>query len=106
MGGTASTKTEKEPTGFWRDWSTRLGMGLGAVTIIGNSIYGVLTSVGIVRRWGNPPTLQERMEFETQAMYFFVIPFVVSVFLILIAADRALKRARKNFKARRVPPHR
>lgn len=80
-------------------------MGLGAVTIIGNSIYGVLTSVGIVR-WHTPTTLQERMEFETQAMYFFTIPFVVSVFLILIAADRALKRARKNFKARRVPPHR
>jgi hypothetical protein len=86
-----STNARNGPRGFWRDWFVRLGVGVGAATVIGNCIYGVLTSVGIVR-WVKPTTPEELMDFETYAMYFFIIPLLASFFLILIGAYGALKR--------------
>jgi hypothetical protein len=89
--GMTSTKLRSESRGFWRDSFARLGVGVGAATFIGNSIYGVLTSVGIVR-WQKRTTPQELMEFEKYAMYFFIIPLLASFFLMLAGAYRALRR--------------
>jgi predicted transporter len=86
-----STNTQNEPIGFWRDWFARLGVGVGAATVICNSIYGVLTSVGIVR-WRVPTTPQELWDLEKYRMYCILIPILMSFFLILIGAYRALKR--------------
>jgi hypothetical protein len=84
--------------GFWKDWQTRLGISLGAVTLFGNFIYWALQSIGIVPRWRNPPTLQERLRLERDALYFVAIPLFLSFCLILMGADGALKRHRRRPK--------
>lgn len=66
-------------------------MSVGAVTVIGGLIYSVLISLGIVH-WQKPTTPQEMYEVQTYMMYFGTIPLVLSFFLILNGAYRALKR--------------
>ena len=49
--------------GFWKDWSTRLGVGIWAVTLTGHVIHDVLVIAGVVHP-RKATTVQDLMDYQ------------------------------------------
>jgi hypothetical protein len=86
-----STKDREAIPGFWKDWFTRIGVGIWVAIFIGHFINYLLVIIGVVHP-RKVVTAQDRMDFMNLAMVYGIIPGVIGLSLVLIGAVRTLRR--------------
>jgi hypothetical protein len=87
----ASKDSYDEVPGFWKDWFTRIGVGIWVAIIIGLLIHDLLVKMGVIRPLKGA-TLQDLEYFENYMYMSAIYPGLIGFFLIVMGAYRALRR--------------
>jgi hypothetical protein len=87
-----STEDNREAIpGFWKDWFTRIGVGIWVAVFIGLLIHGLLASMGLIRPLKGV-TIQDLEAFEAHMYPYAIYPGFIGLVLVLIGAVRTLRR--------------